>query len=216
MRPSLERLTIAALVILGVGIGCSRETEPEPEPEPAPSLEAEAEAPPVLAEGRVLDLDGEPVDPLATEGAKATVLFFVSTHCPIANRYAPTMRRLFEGWQAQGVAAYLVYPDPDDEPVAIREHQAEYALPLPAVRDPAHLLVQRAGVRVTPEAAVFGPGTSAPAYRGRIDDRAVEFGKVRAEATTHELSDAVVAVLAGERPQPAAGPAIGCYISDLR
>jgi hypothetical protein len=71
-------------------------------------------------------------------------------------------------------------------------------------------------VRVTPEAAVWQAGAAEPAYRGRIDDRAVELGKLRAEASVHELRDAVDAVLAGRPPAPAGGPAIGCYISDLR
>lgn len=163
----------------------------------------------------VLGLDGAPVDPLAAD-APATVLVFVSTHCPISNRYAPTLRALVEGWRARGVAAWLVYPDPDDDPAAIAAHQAEHALALPTVRDPEHRLVARAGVRVTPEAAVFEPGAAAPAYRGRIDDRAVEFGKLRAAASAHELRDAVDAVLGGRTPAPAGGPAIGCYISDLR
>lgn len=162
-----------------------------------------------------LGLDGSVVDPLATD-APATVLVFVSTHCPISNRYAPTLRALAEAWRARGVVTWLVYPDPDDQPAAIAAHQAEHALALPTVRDPEQRLVAKAGVRVTPEAAVFEPGAALPAYRGRIDDRAVEFGKLRAAASTHELRDAVAAVLDGRTPAPAGGPAIGCYISDLR
>lgn len=162
-----------------------------------------------------LALDGSVVDPLAAD-APSTVLVFVSTHCPISNRYAPTVRALAEAWRARGVVTWLVYPDPDDEPAAIAAHQAEHALALPTVRDPEQRLVAKAGVRVTPEAAVFEPGAAAPAYRGRIDDRAVEFGKLRAAASTHELRDAVDAVLDGRTPAPAGGPAIGCYISDLR
>lgn len=162
-----------------------------------------------------LGLDGAVVDPLAAD-APATVLVFVSTHCPISNRYAPTVRALAEAWRARGVVTWLVYPDPDDEPAAIAAHQAEHALVLPTVRDPEQRLVAKAGVRVTPEAAVFERGAAAPAYHGRIDDRAVEFGKLRAAAAAHELRDAVDAVLDGRTPAPAGGPAIGCYISDLR
>jgi hypothetical protein len=114
------------------------------------------------------------------------------------------------------VTAWLVYPDPDDDPAAIAAHLAAHGLALPVVRDPEHQLVARAGVRVTPEAAVFEPGAGAPAYRGRIDDRAVEYGTLRAAASAHELRDAVDAVLDGLEPAPAGGPAIGCYISDLR
>lgn len=202
------RATIGATLV-GLVVACA-------EPRTTTAERADAEAA-VRAPGLagVVDLAGVPVDPLAA-GAPAVVLVFVSTHCPIANRYAPTLRALGQAWQAQGVRAWLVYPDPDDDPAAIATHQAEYGLSWPTVRDPEHALVARAGVRVTPEAAVWVPGGEAPAYRGRIDDRAVELGKVRARASTHELRDAVEAVLAGRRPAPAEGPAIGCYISDLR
>ena len=57
--------------------------------------------------GAVVGLDGRAVDPLAAD-APATVLLFVSTHCPISNRYAPTMREQAEAWRARGVVAWLV------------------------------------------------------------------------------------------------------------
>jgi hypothetical protein len=182
---------------------------------PAPSSGPAGVEEPRSVSPMALGLDGTAVDPLAAD-APATVLLFVSTHCPISNRYAPTIRALAERWHVRGVAAWLVYPDPDDDPAAIAAHQAEHELALPTVRDPEHRLVARAGVRVTPEAAVFEPGAVGPAYRGRIDDRAVELGKLRAAASAHELRDAVDAVLAGRAPAPAGAPAIGCYISDLR
>jgi hypothetical protein len=177
---------------------------------------ADGPAAATVADAAVLDLQGAPTDPLAGPPAAATVLLFVSTHCPISNRYAPTIRALAEAWAARGVRVWLIYPDPDDDVAAIRAHQAAYALELPTLRDPGHVLVDRAGVRVTPEAAVFAASVSAPAYRGRIDDRVQDFGKIRPEASAHELRDAVEAVLRAEAPRPAGGPAIGCYLADLR
>jgi hypothetical protein len=170
-----------------------------------------ADAPPA----GVVDLEGAAVDPLAGSAA-ATVLVFVAAGCPVSNRYAPTLQALAAGWSARGVRAWLVYPDPDDGPAEVRAHLAAYALALPVVRDPEHALVARAGVRVTPEAAVFAAGAAAPAYVGRIDDRVPELGKVRPAASVHELRDAVDAVLRGEPPRPAGGPAIGCPVGDLR
>ncbi|MCA9710629.1 MAG: redoxin domain-containing protein [Myxococcales bacterium] len=186
---------------------------------PPPEPEAHEPGPPRVAaadRGSIVELSGAPRDPLAGASEGPTVLLFVATDCPIANRYAPTMQALSQAWAERGVTTWLVYPDPDDDPEAIGIHQAAYALTLPTVRDPKHVLVDQAGARVTPEAAVFPPGTATPAYVGRIDDRVAELGKVRAEASSHELREAVDAVLAGRPPAPAKGPAIGCYISDLR
>src|SRR5262245_25063194 len=70
----------------------------------------------------VVDLQGVAIDPLAASGAAATVLVFVSTRCPIANRYAPTLQALAAEFSARGIRAWLVYPDPDDGPSEIHHH----------------------------------------------------------------------------------------------
>ena len=74
------------------------------------------------------------------------------------------------------------------------------------------LLVARAGVEVTPEAAVFSPA-GAVVYRGRINDLFAALGKKRAEPTTHDLRAALDAVVAGKAPPVATTPAIGCFIA---
>lgn len=160
-------------------------------------------------------LDGKPFDPLAAT-TEPTVLVFVSTHCPISNRYAPTLHELAEAWRPRGIQMWLVYPDPADGPAEIEAHLRKFELPRQALRDPAHELVARAGVRVTPQAAVFDPPAPAPRYVGRIDDRVVEFGKIRPEAKVPELANAVDAVARGQPAPSAGGKAIGCYISDLK
>ena len=53
-------------------------------------------------------------------------------------------------------------------------------------------------------------------YHGRIDDRFIDFGKSRPEATVHDLQNAIDAALAGRKVTPAETKAIGCYIADLR
>ena len=66
----------------------------------------------------------------------------------------------------------------------------------------------------TPEAAVFADGELV--YRGRIDDRFVDFGKTRAAATTHDLAFALQAILDG-RPVPESRTrAVGCFIPELK
>jgi hypothetical protein len=159
----------------------------------------------------IADLDGGAVDPFASD-AKAIVLVFVSTDCPISNRYAPEIRRLFERFAPRGVDFRLVYPTAEETPAMIRDHVREYALPLSVLRDPRHALVARARVTVTPESAVFARG-GALVYHGRIDDRQVDFGEARPAPTHRDLEDALDAVLAARAPARATAPAIGCAIA---
>ena len=144
-------------------------------------------------------------------GKKAVVLLFVARDCPISNSYAPEIKRIIARYTPRGVAFALVYPDPDTSLAAARQHAKDYGYTCPLLLDPAHKLVHRAGVTVTPEAAVFGPHGRL-LYRGRIDDLYLGFGKRRDHATRHDLRDALDAVLAGHPIPTSLTQAIGCFL----
>jgi len=158
-----------------------------------------------------LDLDGKSV-PAISQSEVATVLIFVARDCPISNRYAPEIRRLALKYARRDVAFRLVYADEQDTPEAIRKHREEYGLSMPALRDVDHALVRLAGVQVTPEAAVFNRRIQR-VYRGRIDDRFADFGKMRPEPTQRELIEAIEATLQGRPAVTSEQPAIGCPIA---
>ena len=50
----------------------------------------------VPSQGHVLDLEGRRFDPLEATQSKATVYLFTRSDCPISNRYAPEIHRLYE------------------------------------------------------------------------------------------------------------------------
>jgi hypothetical protein len=160
-------------------------------------------------------LDGVPIDALhAPAGTKAIVYIFTTTDCPISNRYAPEIQRLQQRFGPRGILFRLVYPSRTDRDADIREHMKQFAFEgLQAVRDPDQALVKFTGATITPEAAVVANGKMV--YRGRIDDRYVELGVERPAATTHDLADALSAVLAGKPVAHATTPAVGCFIADL-
>jgi hypothetical protein len=167
---------------------------------------------------RLFDLTGHQIEPLRATHAKGMVFLFIRHDCPISNRYAPEVRRLYEKFAAQGITFWLVYPDPNESAETIRKHIRGYNYRLGVLRDPNHTLVKMAGVRVTPEAVVFIPerGGQRMVYRGRIDDRFVAFGKTRAAPTTHDLDQVLEAILSGKPITNETTTAIGCFISDLR
>lgn len=159
----------------------------------------------------VRDLEGRPIAPLAVADARATVLLFVDPECPISNAYAPEVRRLYDEFAPRGVEFWLVYADAGRTPDDVRAHVAAFGYPMPAVRDPEHELARRAGATITPEACLF-TARGELVYRGRIDDRYVDFGKQRAAPTTRDLRDAIETTLDGERPLQPWPAAIGCTI----
>ena len=109
------------------------------------------------------------------------------------------------------MAFLRVYDDTYQDANDIREHTEEYDYVMPAVLDSAQQVIQRSGATVTPEAVVLDEA-GAILYRGRIDDRFIDFGRYRQRAQSHDLIDALTATLKGEAPPKSRTKAIGCFI----
>jgi Redoxin len=142
----------------------------------------------------------------------ATVLIFLARDCPISNALVPEMNRIVNDYKARGVAFFLVYAERDLADKDAARHALEFALAAPVTVDRAGVLTARAGVKVTPEAALLAR-SGAVVYRGRINDLFAGYSQKRPEPTSHDLRRALDAVLAGKAPPVATTPAIGCYIS---
>ena len=152
-------------------------------------------------------------DILAPHGEKALVLLFIRSDCPISNRYAPELERLAREYAPAGIEFRLVYPEPGITAATIERHRKEYGYSIPGLLDESRQYVARAHARITPEAAVFVRGELV--YRGRIDDRAVDLGKTRREASRHDLQEVLAAVAAGKTVAFHETKAVGCAIEGL-
>jgi hypothetical protein len=144
---------------------------------------------------------------------RATVLIFLMHDCPIANSYAPEISRIARRYSPQGFAFYLVYVEPDIPAERIRKHVREFGLRNPAIQDTRRVLIGKTGVTVTPEAAVL-TREGKMIYRGRIDDRYLDFGKRRFAPETRDLILALEAVRQGKPVKIARTKAVGCFIPD--
>lgn len=172
----------------------------------------ESQAGPVSSSISIPSLNGTLCHPLALNGQAAVVLFFITNDCPISNAYAPEMERICAKYSPRGVRFYAVYVDASLSAADALKHKREYGLSCVGLRDANHLLVKEIKATVTPECAVVLPNGSL-AYRGRIDNRYIDFGKSRYNATTHELRDALESVI---HHKPVLAPrtrAVGCYIT---
>ncbi len=82
---------------------------------------------------------------------------------------------------------------------------------MPMLLDPAQTLAKRTGVALTPTAVILSPAGEL-LYRGRIDNRHLDFGKYRDAGVNPDLRMALDAALAGT---PVAEPftkPIGCAL----
>jgi thiol-disulfide isomerase/thioredoxin len=140
-----------------------------------------------------------------------TVYIFTATDCPISNRYAPEIQRLAAKFPAARFV--LVYPVKADTLELITEHRRKFSYAIDFVRDLDQQLVKQTGVTVTPEVAVMRDRQLL--YRGRIDDRYIDFGKDRVKPTKRDLEDALAAIVAGKSVAVKETRAVGCILSDL-
>lgn len=211
LKQSLGYLWLTLLVVAGCGFEKPDSESAQPRVQ---NGRIAGQRPDTASPRSVRDLDESSLQQLCNAKSKAVVFIFTRTECPIANRYAPEIRRLQEKFAPQGVSFELVYPETSDTAAAIREHLAAFQYRCDAWRDPAHVAVRRFGPKVTPEAVVFDCRTKKMSYRGRIDDLYVDFGQARQTATTHDLEDALVAVLADRQIPLTTTAAVGCLISE--
>ena len=151
----------------------------------------------------------------APSGAVAKVFIFVNNDCPIANRYAPEIRRLHQLYAPRGIAFCLVHSDPQETQASVRDHDREYGLNLPVLMDPDQSMARRSQAEVVPTAAVIS-ATGQLVYHGRIDDRFADIGRERLEPSRHDLAEALNDVLAHRPVKISATKAIGCYLPHSR
>jgi thiol-disulfide isomerase/thioredoxin len=166
-----------------------------------------------FAQHSPFDLDGKPVNPLDGASGKIVVLVFLRRDCLISSRYAPVIQQISAEHELDA-SFFLVFPDKAETPETLNKYLQDYAYRLPALRDPAHVLVRLARVQITPEVAVFNRSHQL-IYHGRIDNWYADPGRSRPAPTTHELNDAIQSALAGKMPAMNQVQGVGCYISDL-
>jgi thiol-disulfide isomerase/thioredoxin len=141
--------------------------------------------------------------------SKAIVFIFVLPDCPICNSYVPELKRLRREFPQ--IEFYRVYADPGITMAEARQHSNEYDFGFPGLLDSAQQLVRKSGATRTPEAAVFSPNGKL-LYRGRIDDRYVDFGKKRNRPGRRDLENALRSILENQPARWPDAPPIGCYI----
>ena len=152
------------------------------------------------------DITGKRFDLQPTSPQKISMVLFISSECPIANVYTPRLIALAERYEKLGVQTFAVYSDRQETVSDIAKHAKERNFPFPVVRDNGAAIADRLRATVTPE-AVLVDTTGSVRYRGRIDDN-----PVATRVTSHDLDDALAALLAGHAVKSPETLSIGCAI----
>lgn len=134
---------------------------------------------------------------------------FVLPDCPIANAYAPEIKRIASRY-GKKASFYLVQVDPLLKLEDARKHKEDYGYEIPVLLDPRHALLDKFGAKRSPEAVLLKDGRIV--YQGRIDDQYAGWGERRPKAQNLDLRNALDAAGSGKPVKVAKTEAVGCIL----
>lgn len=158
------------------------------------------------------DLDGRERPLFPESDARAICIIFVSTDCPVSNSYQPELRRLHQQYEPEGIAFVMLHATAGIEPERIREHIKSYEIEIPVGIDSHQAIAKTLQAATIPEAFVLSADGETVWYRGRIDNLFEALGKKRPRPTSHELRDALHAIVTGQEVPIAFTDPVGCRL----
>jgi hypothetical protein len=147
---------------------------------------------------------------VATTGAPATVVIFISTKCPISNSYNDRMNSVFKDYSDRGVRFVFVNANSNEPLEEIEEHARANQFAFKVYKDVNNVLANQFDASVTPETYVFDSSGTLQ-YHGQVDDASNE-----ARVRVRGLRTALDAVLAGKPVELKETKAFGCTIKKVR
>lgn len=146
------------------------------------------------------------------QDARLLIVVFSCNHCPYVIGSEDRLIRLYRDYAPRGVAMIAINSnETQNHPLDSFEHMKQRArekgFDFPYVRDESQETARSYGALRTPHVFVFDERRRLR-YTGRMDDNPRAAGK----QTTHELTDALDALLAGKTPPITKTNPIGCNV----
>lgn len=141
---------------------------------------------------------------------KYTVVMFIATQCPISNDYNERMVALYKDYAPKEIAFVGINSNKQEDVEEIKEHAAKNGFTFPVLKDWNNVVADAYGAQVTPEVFVLD-GNATVLYHGRIDD-----SRNPSKIKTHDLREALDALLAGKPVPRAETKAFGCTIKRVK
>lgn len=147
------------------------------------------------------------------EDAPATLIMFLSNHCPFVVHVCEELARIGTEYGARDVAIYGINSNdvvsyPADHPDRMKEKAAAWGYTFPYLFDESQEIAKAYRAACTPDFFVFDAEHKL-VYRGQLDDSRPGNGQ---PIDGHDLRAALDAVLASETPAADQKPSIGCSV----
>ena len=145
--------------------------------------------------------------------ARATVVMFLSNHCPYVKHVLEGLVRLGHDYRSKGVSYIAIgcsdtQTYPEDSPERMRLLAQRQGFPFPYLYDESQEVARAYQAACTPDFFVFDAQLHL-AYRGRLDDSRPGNG---VPVSGRDLRAALNALLAGRAVSEDQQPSVGCSI----
>lgn len=157
-------------------------------------------------------IDGKRYSLVDFKNAQILVIIFMCNHCPYVQACWQRFNQLnaaFEPRSVQfiGINSNDSHDYPEDSFEKMKEYAEKYCQTFPYLYDESQAIAQMYGAVCTPDIFVYDQNRHLQ-YHGRLDDNWKDPEKV----TQQELKEALVLLLAGEKPSRDQKPSMGCSI----
>lgn len=143
--------------------------------------------------------------------AKATVIVFTSTGCPVCSAYWTRLADLRKRYAEEGVLFVAVNSQSIDTAEDVAKQAKEVKAPFPVLKDDGTKVADKFAIDRVPTALVLD-ATRTVRYSGRIDDQ-FSPGVHKLKPTTRELGAAIDAVIEGRDVKTPSTVAAGCKLT---
>ncbi len=141
--------------------------------------------------------------------AKAVVLMFIATQCPVSNGYNTRMVSLFNDYKDKNVLFIGINSNKQESVDEVKKHAKDHGFEFMILKDDKNIIADKFGASVTPEIYVLNPSLEI-LYHGRIDDSRRE-----TDVTSRDLRNALDEILAGKPVTVSTTKAFGCTIKKI-
>ena len=141
--------------------------------------------------------------------AKAIVVMFIATECPVSNAYNERMEDLYNSYKNKGVSFIGINSNKAESVSDIKEHAKSHNLTFTILKDEKNIIADKFGASVTPEIYVLNPKFEV-LYHGRIDD-----SRRQQDVTSSDLKSALDEILSGKSVSVPKTKAFGCTIKRI-
>lgn len=157
-------------------------------------------------------VDGKNYSLADFKGSKLLVVMFTCNHCPYVIGSDDRTMKFYNDYAPKGVALVGINSNetkdhPGDSFEKMKERSKALGFKWPYLRDESQEVALKYGALRTPHFYVFDQDRKL-AYTGRMDDNPRTPGQEK----THELRDAMDALLAGKKPAVPVTNPIGCNV----